>query len=152
LEDKIFNNSFNNVEYGSDRTTQQEIAINPSVSDMYEENLSENIEDVYAKKHMLDVMDGFYETSPFYEKYGQTPKKIDRSDFREIYYHFKEKLKETGEFNAVEIFCTIAEYFDLNYKVLYRDILSLENKIEILNIIEEQQGLDKQLQKSKRLF
>ena len=43
MEDKIFNSGFNNVEYGSERATQQEISISSAVSDRYEENTSESI-------------------------------------------------------------------------------------------------------------
>ena len=152
MEDKIFNSSYNNVEYGTDRTSQQEISINPAVADNYEENVSENMEDVYVKKNMMDQMEQFYEESEFFEKYGREPKRIDRGDFFKIYYHFKDKFKELGHYNAVQIFCTIAEFFELNYKLLYRDIITLEDKVEILDILEEQYGLDKPLQNSKRLF
>ena len=86
MEDKIFNSQFNNVEFGSERTSQQEISINPAVADRYEENTSENIEDVYTKRNMMEKMEELYEESEFYEKYGQEPKRVDRCDFFKIYY------------------------------------------------------------------
>lgn len=152
MEDKIFNSQFNNVEFGSERTSQQEISINPAVADRYEENTSENIEDVYTKRNMMEKMEELYEESEFYEKYGQEPKRVDRCDFFKIYYYFKDKLKELNEYNAVQIFCAIAEFFDLNYKIIYKDIITLEDKVEILDILEDQYGLDKPLQNSKKLF
>ena len=152
MEDKIFNSGFNNVDFGYERTTQQEIAINPSVADLYEENVSEDMEGVYAKRKLVEMMDSFYESSEFYEKYGQEPKRIERGDYFKIYYYFKDKLKETEEYNAVQIFCAICEFFDLNYKVIYKDIITLEDKVEILDIFDEQYGLDKPLQNSKKLF
>lgn len=152
MEDKIFNSQFNNVEFGSERASQQEISINPAVADRYEENTSENMEDVYTKRKMMEKMEELYEESEFYEKYGQEPKRVDRCDFFKIYYYFKDKLKELNEYNAVQIFCTIAEFFDLNYKIIYKDIITLEDKVEILDILEDQYGLDKPLQNSKKLF
>jgi len=152
MEDKIFNSSFNNVEYGTDRTSQQEIFISPVVSDNYEENVSTNMEDVYIKREMMEQMEKFYEESEFYEKYGSEQKRIDRGDFFKIYYYFKDRFKQLDRYNAVQIFCTIAEFFELNYKLVYRDIITLEDKVEILDILEEQYGLDKPLQNSKRLF
>lgn len=152
MEDKIFNSGFNNVEYGSERATQQEISISSAVSDRYEENTSESIEDVYTRRKMMEKMEQFYEESEFYEKYGQEPKRVDRCDFFKIYYYFKDKLKELYEYDAVQIFCAIAEFFDLNYKVIYKDIITLEDKVEILDILEDQYGLDKPLQNSKKLF
>ena len=152
MEDKIFNSGYNNVDYGAERTTQQEISISPVVSDRYEENVSDDMEGVYVRKKMVEVMEDIYENSEFFEKYGQDPKKVERGDFFKIYYYFKDKLMEKGEYDAVQILCAIAEFFELNYKVVYKDVISLEDKVEILDILEEQYGLDEHLKKSKRLF
>lgn len=152
VKDKIFNSRYNNVEYGSERTSNQEIAIDPAISDLYEENVSENMEEVYVKKNMMKKMEELYEQSEFYQKYGQDPRRIERCDFFKIYYYFKDKLKELNEYNIVQIFCVISEFFDFNYKVLYKDIITLEDKVEILDIIEDQYGLDKPLASSKKLF
>jgi len=52
----------------------------------------------------------------------------------------------------IKIFCAIAEFFDLNYKILYNDILTLEDKVKILDQLEKEYGLEKQFTKSKALF
>jgi hypothetical protein len=152
LEDKIFNNAFDNVEYGTERTTQSAIAINPCVEDRYEESVAENIEDIYTKRKLMDLMETLYKESPFHEKYNNNNKKIERCDFFDIYYHFKEELLKREEFTIIQIFCTIAEFFDLNYRTLYNDILTLEDKVSILDQLEKDYGLEKQFTQSKALF
>jgi hypothetical protein len=62
VDDKILNNSFDDVEYGIERTTQQSISILPQVAYMYEESTSENIEDLYTNRKMRDLMAGFLRT------------------------------------------------------------------------------------------
>ena len=57
MENKIFNSGFNNVEIGFDRSSQQEIAINPAISDRYDENTSENIEDIYDRRNTMEQME-----------------------------------------------------------------------------------------------
>ena len=71
---------------------------------------------LYTTRKMRDLMSGFFENSPFYEKYSVDAKKVERCDLYDIYYYFKDRLNEIGEFNAVQVFCAIAEFFDVNYK------------------------------------
>lgn len=174
IEDKIFENSFDKVDYGVERTTQASIQISPFVEKQYEESVSENIDDLYTRRRLMRIMYDLYIDSEFFEKYGQkrhtnivkdastiqhddlvynpVVKKIERCDLFKIYYYFKDKLQERNEFSIIQIFCTIAEFFDLNYKTLYNDVLTLEDKVTILDYLEKEYGLDKQFTKSKALF
>ena len=94
----------------------------------------------------------FYEASEFYAKYGQDCKKLEKADISNVYYTFKHLLLEKDNYNLVQVFTTIAEFFELNYKTLYNDIISLEDKAEILEILRDMYGLDNQFAKSKKLF
>ena len=152
LEDKIINNSYDAVDYGQEALNQSPIAISPLVSEQYEEAISENIEDVYTKKKMYNQMAELYEASEFYAKYGQDCKKLEKADISNVYYTFKHLLLEKDNYNLVQVFTTIAEFFELNYKTLYNDIISLEDKAEILEILRDMYGLDNQFAKSKKLF
>lgn len=152
MQDKIINNSYNKVDYGQEVLSQSPITISPLVSDLYEETTSESIEDLYVKRRLYKELLSLYEESEFYEKYGQDCKKIDKVDIPNIYYTFKERLIEMNKYNLVQIFTTIAEFFDLNYKILYNDIISLEDKAEILEILQDMYGLETQFSKSKKLF
>lgn len=174
LGDKIFENSFNKVEYGVERTTQTSIQISPFVEKQYEESVSENIDELYVRRRLMQIMYDLYLNSEFFEKYGQKQhidaskdsstlqyedlvynpvlKKIERGDLFKIYYYFKDELQKHHEFSIIQIFCTIAEFFDLNYKTLYNDILTLEDKVNILEYLEKEYGLNKHFARSKALF
>ena len=152
MVDKIINNSYDAVDYGQEALSQSPIAINPLVSEQYEEATSENIEDIYTRKNLYNQMSELYEASEFYEKYGQDCKKLEKADISNVYYTFKRQLLEKDDYNLVQVFTTIAEFFDLNYKTLYNDIISLEDKAEILEILRDMYGLESQFAKSKKLF
>ena len=152
MVDKIINNSYDAVDYGQEALSQSPIAINPLVSEQYEEATSENIEDIYTRKNLYNQMSELYEASEFYEKYGQDCKKLEKADISNVYYTFKRQLLEKDDYNLVQVFTTIAEFFDLNYKTLYNDIISLEDKAEILEILRDVYGLESQFAKSKKLF
>ena len=49
LEDKIINNSYDAVEYGTESLKPTSISISPLVSDRYEESISENIDEVFLR-------------------------------------------------------------------------------------------------------
>ena len=112
MEDKIFENSFDKVEYGVERTTQESIQISPFVEKQYEESVSENIDELYVIRRLMKIMYDLYLNSEFFEKYGQkqhidaskdsstlqyedlvynpVAKKIERGDLFKIYYYFKD--------------------------------------------------------------
>lgn len=151
--DKIQNSGYDNVDYGMERTTQSPIQIDPYAEDMFEETTSENIEELYSKRNMMTVMNELYEQSEYFDKYGGTkPKKVERGDLFGIYYYFKDELRKKHEYTIVQIFITIAEFFDLNYRTLYNDILTLEDKVEILDHLESEYGLERDFARSNPLF
>ena len=152
LEDKIINNNYDNVDYSYVFTSSAPIAINPLVSDRYEDTLSEDISDLYVRRHIYEDVAEIYEASPYFKKYGKETKKLEKRDVSDIYYTFKDQLKKKDSYSLVQIFCAIAEFFELNYKTLYNDIISLEDKAEILEILQESYGLESTLSSSKKLF
>lgn len=152
LEDKIINNNYDNVDYSYVFTSSAPIAINPLVSDRYEDTLSEDISDLYVRRHIYEDIAEIYEASPYFQKYGKETKKLEKRDVSDIYYTFKDQLKKKDSYSLVQIFCAIAEFFELNYKTLYNDIISLEDKAEILEILQESYGLESTLSSSKKLF
>ena len=89
---------------------------------------------------------------PYFKKYGREAKKLEKRDISDIYYTFKDELKKKDSYSLVQIFCAIAEFFELNYKTLYNDIISLEDKSEILEALQESYGLESTLSSSKKLF
>lgn len=154
LDDKILNNSYDSTDYAESVTAKyNSIAINPLVSDRYEETTTENIDELLMRRRINSQMAELYEASPYFEKYGRDYKKIDRGDISDIYYTFKEELSKLDDhYNIVQIVCAIAEFFEFNYKVLYNDIITLDDKARILETLEESYGLEQQYAKSKKLF
>ena len=141
LEDKIINNNYDNVDYSYDFTSYTPIAVSPLVSDRYEDALSEDISELYTRRHIYEDVAEIYEASPYFQKYEKETKKLEKRDVSDIYYTFKDELKKKDSYSLVQIFCAIAEFFELNYKTLYNDIISLEDKAEILEILQESYGL-----------
>lgn len=152
MEDKILNNRFDAVEYGTDNLRNNPIAINPAVSDMYEESITEDIEGLRQRKTLEEEMYQLYIESEFYKKYKKECKRIERPDIPLVYAYFKKKLKEKGTYNMVEIFCAIAEFFELNYKVLFNDIISLDDKGIIMSVLDANNGLDSEYDNCEQLF
>lgn len=152
MEDKIINNRFDNVEYGTEGLHSGAIEIDPRVRDRYEEATSENIEDIYTRKKIYNDLLNIYESSDYYKKYGQDVKKLEKRDMGDVYYTFKDELMLKNEYSIIQIVCAIAEFFDMNYKTLYNDILSLEDKAAVLEGLQESYGLNNSFAKSKRLF
>ena len=214
--DSIVNNSYNNMEFGMERTRQNaNISIDPGAADLYEEATTNDISEVYTRRKIEKVLSDAFINSKYYEKYGkgtidydaikkgvfaegvEVPpdlmektefnslyddaeesddnytegeeekptekkkllysvpmkfKKVERSEMTEIYYYFKNILVDENNFNEVDAFCAIAEFFKFNYKTLFDDIISIENKAKILNILKEKYGLTKEFQKTPKLF
>lgn len=149
---EIINNSYEDVDYTNDRFTQNTLSIDPMVSDNYKESLSDELDEVYNLKQLEEFLGEFYENSPWFTKYGRNAKKIERGDISDIYYYFKEKLESVKIFNIVHILCAICEFFDLNYKYVYNDIVSLRDKANILESLEDKYGLEDYFKKSVKLF
>lgn len=76
-------------------------------------------------------------------------KKIEKGDLTSIYYYFKNILEEHN-FDEMESFCAIAEFFKLNYKLLYDDVISIESKAKILNALKDNFNI--KFEKTNRLF
>lgn len=76
-------------------------------------------------------------------------KKIEKCDLTNIYYYFKNILEDQN-FDEMEAFCAIAEFFKLNYKLLYDDVISIESKAKILNALKDNFNI--KFEKTNRLF
>lgn len=141
------NNSFNKGEMNYE-SFGGEIRIEPSVLGLYEDQFGDIIE--YRVKSMLDteLYDIFVE-SPYHEKY-KMPKRIDKTDMVKMFYYFKERILKIGNFSNMEFFIGFAEFFQVNYDVLYGDI-SVMDKERILKEMSEKYSLNSKI-KTKKLF
>lgn len=151
--DKIFNNSYNSVDYGVEALNKNSvIAVSPMVSDIYEESTTDDISNIISRNSLYEMLMQEFEKSDWFVKYKDTSKKIEKFDITEMYYYFKHILMDKGKYNNIEVFCGIAEFFKFNYKTLYNDIISIEDKSEILTLLEDTYGLKKEFGNTKKLF
>lgn len=153
MEDKILNNRYNDIEYGTESLSRSSISIHPNMDSYYEESTTDNIEDIYARRSLMEKMLEFYDESIYYEKYGNAVAgNVSRDDMYDMYYYFKDLLMKNCSCNIVQAFCTIAEFFEFKYKYLYDEIASLDDKEQIIDILKENYRLTDHFEKSYRLF
>lgn len=144
---KILDNAWN----ATDRevfTTGSSISVDPMVYDQYDEATTSDITELYSDRITSDLIYDAYISSPFYEKYGTNPKKIEKSDYYDIYIYFRDFLNniEDHKLNSVQIFISISEFFELNYEKLYKDIIPITDKSKILETIYDVYGHKSKLQ------
>jgi len=142
-------------DYTKDRgTNAPAIALHKDVTSLYEEATTEDISEIYTRNRLNELMLELFDKSPWAEKYGgENKNKVEKCDMSDIFYYFHNKLLDMYECNEVDVFCTIAEFFDMNYKILYQDILTIDTKIQVLNTLKETKGLSKEFgTRENRLF
>ena len=77
--DKIFNNSYNSVDYGVESLNKNSvIAVSPMVSDIYEESTTEDISNIISRNSLYEMLMQEFEKSDWFVKYKDTSKKIEK--------------------------------------------------------------------------
>ena len=137
--DKIFGNSWDakdpeHLGFGA-------IAPDPTMAEQYDETLTNDIIELYTNRITDDLMHNLYMTSPFYEKYEKNFKKIEKCDIYNIYEYFRNALRQSNSnLNIIQIFISIAEFFELNYDKLYNDIIPVKDKSLMLQTLGDVYG------------
>lgn len=147
-EDKILNNSYNTgeIEYEAFSPVMK---IDDRVSSLYEDEMSENMDEIRVVRKLNESIFQLFQDSPFYEKY-KSPKKVDKSDMVKMYYYFKDKLVEEKIYSRSQIFMSFAEFFQINYNQLYGEIGVLD-KEGLLKELNSHSGMHSKI-KTKKLF
>jgi len=147
-EDKILNNSFNTGE--TEYTPFSGVMkVDDMVYSFYEDQLSDNLTDVRIVKELNETIYEIFENSIYFEKY-KIPRRVDKSDMIKMYYFFKDILKKKNIYTTSQIFIGFAEFFQINYNLLYIEV-SIEDKEELLKEMHIHNGI-KSLSKTKKLF
>ena len=118
--DKIFNNDYNtgNLDF-------EEFDL-PKVDSFYADS---NLEDCYdafeyaRKKHLEELVDRYFSESQYYTEF-LSKKKIPKQIIPLVFESIRGRFVGI-EYSGSEIFSTIAEYFGLNYELLYENIPSI---------------------------
>lgn len=124
----------------------------PLVSDMYEESTTSDITGVIARKSMDEDMYRVFTASPWFGKYSEDGKRVDKKDLPSVYFYFRDEMMKKNNYNLVEVLCAICEFFGLNYSYMYNNVLSLADKSKVLEILEDDYGLSERFGKTNRLF
>jgi esterase/lipase superfamily enzyme len=145
---KVLNNSYNAVDRETGTTSA--ITISPFVSHLYQESVSDDISDLYQSKITDEMMYDLFLESPFYDKYKNSTKKIEKGDAYEIYIYFRDLLMEKmPSINIIQIFFAIMEFFEFNYDKMYNDIISINDRSKILEVLENVYGYKSELSCNK---
>lgn len=145
--DKITTNSYNTGDMDFQEFTSP-IALNDNISSRYEE-YSLDATDYKIKKQLENALYEIFINSEYYEKY-KTPRNLDKNDLLTMYYYFKDILVLENIFSPIDIFKGFAEFFEVNYNILYSKI-SIKDKESILKEINDTIQIKNKV-KTKKLF
>jgi hypothetical protein len=143
--DKIFNNDYNtgNLDF-------EEFSL-PKVDTFYsEKNLDDcyNSHDYEREKKLQEMVDKFFRESDLFEAL-EHKKKIPKQNIPLVFVAIKKRF-ESDEFTGSEIFSAIAEYFGMNYEILYENIPSIYRE-QLVRELDDRYGILKK-RGVKRLF
>jgi hypothetical protein len=144
--DKIFSNDYNtgNLDF-------EEYSNLPKVDTFYAEDNLKECYDSYEynrKKDLEEKVDLFFIESDIGKAIGNK-KKLSKQILPQVYVAIREKFIK-NDYTGSEIFTTIAEYFSINYDVLYENIPSVYIE-ELVRELDEKYGVLKK-RGLKRLF
>jgi hypothetical protein len=144
-KDKIFGNDYNtgNLDF-------EEYNL-PKVDSFYaEDNLRECYDSYeYNRKKVLEDRVDQYFTDSEIGKTVSSKKKLPKQVLPQVYVAIREKFTDR-DYTGSEIFICIAEYFGINYEVLYENIPSVYRE-ELVREMDEKYGILKR-KGVKRLF
>jgi hypothetical protein len=146
FHDKIFSNDYNtgNLDF-------EEYVNLPKVDTFYAEDNLRECYDSYEynrKKDLEAKVDQFFNESEAGRALGNK-KKLPKQVLPQVYISIRERFTN-NDFTGSEIFTTIADYFGINYEVLYENIPSIYRE-ELVRELDEKYGVLKK-KGVKRLF
>ncbi len=147
-KDTVINNTFNQGEQNYEEFTGT-MKVHDSVFSLYEDQLGDNIIENRTLKLLDEELYKIFKDSEYYEKYKKY-KRIEGGDRLKMYYYFKEKLLKHKNYTNMEIFISIAEFFQINYDQLYGEVGVLDKEC-LLKELSLKYGLDQKI-KTKKLF
>ena len=144
--DKIFDNDYNtgNLDF-------EEYGNLPKVDSFYaEDNLRDCYDSYeYTRNINLEVLIDEYFKNTEHGKIFAGKKKIPKQSLPQVFVSIREQFKG-NDYTGSEIFSAIADYFGLNYEVLYNNIPSVY-RAELVKELDDKFGILKR-KGLKRLF
>jgi hypothetical protein len=148
----ILGNSYNNKDYGTDINENSTISVAPAASDLYDEATTDDPDEIKRKERLNNLMYDLFTESPWVEKYGGNDKKVEKKDIEKVYTYFHHLIVDINGYNELEAICTIAEFFQMNYKTIYSDVLGEKQKSNLMKLLKEQYGLSKEIRATHKMF
>lgn len=145
MEDKIFNNSYGNVEF---ETGDIKFELDPAVYNEVYQDLNDELD----MKMMYEALDEIIEGSE-YEKYnmpnedGEIPK-LSKEQINKVFLYVIGKLKR--RYTIVDLFVIVSEYFDILPTKFY-GALSNQTKNELIDELDKRYNVFNK-KKYKKLF
>jgi len=130
-EDKIFNNRFNTGEIEYEPFPKMRIDTPDNFDVMSEYTTLE------LQQHLLEIFKG----APFFQNFANT-RKIPKGDSAKIFYYFETELDTTRDLRLMEKFISVADFMEMSYEVLYKE-LSIKHKETLLKEMDEEYGIFK---------
>jgi hypothetical protein len=130
-EDKIFNNRYNTGEIDYEPFPKMRIDT-PENFDVLDEYTAHELQ-----KHLLEI----FQKAPFFESYTNN-RKIPKGESCKIFYYFEDELAKTREMRLMEKFIAVADFMEIGYEVLYKEI-SIKHKETLLKEMDDEYGIFK---------
>lgn len=128
-EDKIFNNRYNTGDIEFEQFPRMRIDT-PESFDILEDYTSAELQN-----HLLDI----FKSAPFYDA-SMATRKISKGDSSKMFYYFEEELSRSRDMKMMEKFIAVADFMEMSYDVLYKEI-SIKHKEIILKEMDEEYGI-----------
>jgi hypothetical protein len=128
-EDKIFNNRYNTGDIEFEQFPKMRIDT-PESFDILED---------YTNTELQNLMLDIFKLAPFYEA-SMNSRKIAKGESSKMFYYFEEELSKTRDMKMMEKFITVADFMEMSYEVLYKEI-SVKHKEIILKEMDEEYGI-----------
>lgn len=147
---KVLNNRWNTG--GGQVSLTGTISINSDMSSEYDYALTDDPILLNDRKDTANQLYQIFKTSPYFKKYSDSTKKVDKDDIFEIFYYFKNELKKKKTVSAYEFMLSINEFFDFNYDYIWNNVASVDMKSEILEDMYKNMGKREEMEHQIRLF
>lgn len=154
---KVLNNSYFSGEktknYNLSSSTME---VDPIMSDQYDFAMTEDIGLLNDRKDTQEKLYEIFLASPYAEKFKKDDQiiKIPKEFVADVFNYMKEELYKIKTITAFETVIAINEFFDFNYDLIYKKVLSPQMKTEILEDYYNNMGMKNKIDKesSVKLF
>lgn len=154
---KVLNNSYFSGEKTKNyNLSSSSMEVDPILSDQYDFAMTEDIALLNDRKDTQEKLYEIFIASPYAEQFKKDDQimKIPKDSVGEIFNYMKNELYKVKTITAFETVIAINEFFDFNYDLIYKKVLTPQMKTEILEDYYNNMGMKTKIDKesSVKLF